>query len=158
MTEEARETVRVATVTHDGPPANELPVLVDPGLVTWRSEAVALSVPYLLVYTTGAEFALLGRSKALRVDPGNLAQEVRRGFGGPETGRAFSFRSLGTVALGSQVRDDGIFRCLGWIPIPAAGDVVMSLEWPSQGIAKAEHRIEGERIRQAGRSVHTLWA
>jgi hypothetical protein len=158
VTEESRETVQVAMVTHDGPPPNELPALIDPGRVAWRSEAVALSVPYLLVYTTGAEFVLLGRSKARRVDATKLAQELRRGFGGHETGQGFSFRSLGVVALGSEVRDDGAFRCLGWVPIPAAGDVVMSLEWPSQGIAKGEHRIEGERIRQAAGRALNLWA
>lgn len=145
-------------ITHDGPPPNELPALLDPGRVAWRSEAVALSVPYLLVYTTGMEFALLGRSKARRIDAGKLAQEVRRGFDGHETGLGFSFRSRGIVPLGSEVNDDGMFRCLGWLPIPAAGDVVMSLEWQSQGIAKAEHRIEGERIRQAAQRVATLWA
>ena len=156
MTEESRETVRAATLTHDGPPPNELPALLDPGPVAWRSEAVALSVPYLLVYTAGVEFALLGRSRARRVDAGKLAQEVRRGFVGHETG-GFSFHSRGAVTLGSEVRDDGIFRCLGWVPVPAAGDVVMSLEWPSQGIAKTEYRIEGEGIRQAAQRVRTLW-
>jgi hypothetical protein len=144
-------------IIHDGPPPNELPVLIDPGRVAWRSETVAVSVPYLLVYMTGVEFALLGRSKARRVDPGKLAQEVRRGFGSHETGQGFSFRSEGTVALGSEVHDDGMFRCLGWIPVPAVGDMVMSLEWPSQGIVEAEYRIEGERIRQAARRVSILW-
>lgn len=157
MTEESRGSVRVAKLTHYGPPPNELPVLVDPGLVTWRSEVLALSVPYLLVYTTGAEFALLGRSRSSWADPVALAREVEHGFNGHGRGGGFSFRSPGIVGLGSDFRDDGIFRCLGWIPTPAVGDVLMSLKWPSLGIAYAEHRIAGEHIRQATQRALILW-
>jgi hypothetical protein len=158
MTEEIRRSsVGVAGFSGHSRPANELPVLVDPGPVTWRSEAIALSVPYLLVYTAGTEFALLGSSRSSGADPGELVEEIRLGINRQGRGDGFSFRSPGLVGHSGEFRDDGAFCWRGWIPVPATGDVLMSLEWPRLGIAYSERRIAGEPIRRAAQRALILW-
>jgi hypothetical protein len=50
----------------DEAPSNQLPALLDAGQLIWRGVDVAITATAFLVYTTGIEFQILGRSSRIQ--------------------------------------------------------------------------------------------
>jgi hypothetical protein len=125
------------------PPENELPsVLATPQLV-WRGGGVALAIPGLMIYTTGAYLLVLYRTAR--------AQERTFEHARAAADRLRDLRADGrpVTLLGGEHRDYG-FTYRAWVPFyvdattTAAPDhLTFQLVWP--GLDQATHRVEGIR-------------
>jgi hypothetical protein len=152
-----------ATIYKDrGPsaPDNELPALLGVGPAVWRGAEIAIAVTAFLVYSTGAEFTILGRSARTALNEESTVKAVRRGLEGskerePETLR-FGVQGLPVTPLGGQYQKHS-FRHTAWVPLPAEEDIVLFMEWPAAGIEYSEFRIAGDRARCAADRAVVLW-
>ena len=141
-------------------PDHELPALLGVGPAVWRGAEIAIAVTAFLIYSTGAEFTILGRSARTALNEESTVKAVRRGLEGskerePGTLR-FGVQGLPLTPLGGQYQQHS-FRHTAWVPLPAEGDIVLFLEWPAAGIEYAEFRIAGDRARGAADSAVVLW-
>lgn len=131
------------------PPGNELPAVLAPGPVIWRSADTAIALLALEVYTSGLEFTLAGRAKGQEAveqlrDPRFLDRAVS---GQDETELRFVVRCgdeiVRPACMGSTSHDGRSFRCRAWVAV--INDLIFSLEWPAAGISFAEHEVIGVR-------------
>jgi hypothetical protein len=134
-----RNQQRVIHASH-GPPDNEIPAVLAPG-VAWRGDGAVLAVPSLLVYTTGIELLVMYRTKA--TGRPSLA-EARAAA--PLSGLTVNDRPVG--ALGGGYDDHG-FTYRAWVPLEGLDSVTFALDWP--GIEPARRHVTG--LREAASRV-----
>jgi hypothetical protein len=131
------------------PPDNELPAVLAPGPVIWRSADAAIALLALEVYTSGVEFTLAGRARGQEAvgqlrEPRFLDCAVS---GQDEAELRFVVRCGDEIVrldcMGSTSHDGRSFRCRAWVAV--IDDLTFWLEWPAAGISFAEHEVTGVR-------------
>lgn len=161
-----RESVRrVVHVTH-GPPENELPVVLTPG-ISWSNAGLVFAIPALLLYSTGIELLIMFRSVRQQVETtedlsdaagrqwyASTAMLHARDITDKLNGLKMNGRPV--TQLGEQFIDHG-FNGRAWVPAGALvdGDQILTLDWP--GIETAGQRIARATIVNALPRVTALW-
>jgi hypothetical protein len=94
-----RGTCSTVSGGRDHPPGNQLPALLDTGQLVWRGADVAITATAFLVYTTGIEFQIIGRSSRIQFNDQEIVNEVRAGL---EKGAVASIGSLSFDGVGTS--------------------------------------------------------
>jgi hypothetical protein len=161
-----RESVRrVVHVTH-GPPENELPVVLTPG-ISWSGTGVVFAIPALFLYSTGIELLIMFRSARQQVQ---TTEDLSEAEGRRRQASAATLHARGiteklnglkvngrpVTQLGEQFNDHG-FDGRAWVPAEALvdGDQILTLDWP--GIETAEQRITSATIANGRPKITALW-
>lgn len=160
---EERGSVTRSTITcsRHGPPSNELPALLDAEPAMWHGRDIHLAATAFLVYSTGAEFIVLGRSRRLPLHEGVGYASAHRGFtrddGGDPGGLRIGVHDATVTPLGADYHEHD-FRASYWVALPADGhDLILFAEWYAAGIQHSEHRIPGGAIAEAATRITVLW-
>jgi hypothetical protein len=159
-TEAPRGTRSMVSGGRDEAPDNQLPALLDAGQLVWRGVDIAIIATAFLVYTTGIEFQIIGRSSRIQFNDQEIVNEVRAGLerGAVASIGSLSFDTIGTSpVIFAMSHREHHFRASAWLPLPDDGDVELFLEWPTQGIAYEAFHIEREDINAAVGKVVSLW-
>ncbi len=143
-----------------GAPQNELPGTFNAGLMVWRGRGVAIAATGFLVYSTGVEFAMLGRSAIVALNDERSAKNIRRGLEGsggddPDS-LQFHVQGVPITPISAQYREHS-FRFLAWMPIPDEGDVNLELQWATEGIRHGVYSIPGDDLRSTAKTIQPLW-
>lgn len=159
--DERKSVQRVVRVSHE-PPENEIPVVLVPG-ISWRGAGVMLTIPVLLLYSTGFELLIMYRCRQTqdvegdnltRADYASATMLHLRDISEKLNGLKVNGRPV--TQLGEQFHDHG-FNGRAWVPAAdmVDGDQVVTLDWP--GFEAARHRIARTAIADALREVTALW-
>lgn len=159
-----------------GPPENVLPGVLGTGVVLVNTGALAVAVPVLAVWPTGALVTLELRRREY-ADGGDLdpftwrhgppqADGLRFGVGFSDGRKALGEwpgRPAGPperpVLLPRGGHGGGLsYEQELWLwPLPPDGPVELVCEWPAQGVGEARATLDGGELRAAAARAIELW-
>lgn len=144
-------------VIHVSGSPSELPAVVDPGPVVWRSDQGAIAVVSALAYRDRLELTIHGRTRHLLLNTRDMATALRHGIGGQGEPGGLRIGVRGAVLDHGGLRaDEHAFTSSAWCQLPY-GDLILFAEWPDLGIAHEERSIPAYRIRGAAQRVTDPW-
>jgi hypothetical protein len=146
----------VGVIRVSGSPS-ELPAVVDPEAMAWRSDQAVVAVVSAVAYRNRLELTIHGRTRALPLNTPDMVTMIGRGIGGQGEPEGLRLGVLGAVLDGGGIRaETHAFTASAWCQLPE-DDLVVFAEWPALGIAYQERSIPAERIRRAAERVTDPW-
>ena len=161
------------------PPDNELGIGLPFRRVVVRTDAIAIVVDSLVVYSTGFSFRLAGRSRPEaggqaragfdlmfhpRREPGELMSQLLLGVEFADGRKATSLNfgppqdDQPTITNRGGGSSGGRFDTDYWVwPLPPPGDLALLLQWDGQGIPLTRVDLTVAAIQEAAGASEPLW-